>query len=151
MSRSKRTLPTPKQSRRWSKGRRDLRPPRRACEQCRHGHSENVLTLREGLEAEPFQGRGLRVADRGLDLPLPIGIAPPTRQGDGFVVREHVAVQPVQDRVVDIRGEHAFAQVVEDDEPDVAAQPTEGLLMQLDFRLDASDDGRDSRGRANFM
>ncbi len=91
------------------------------------------------------------MADRGLDLPLPIGIPPPTRQGDGLVVREHVAVQRVQDRVVDIRGEHAFAQVVDDDEPDVAAQPTEGLLMQLDFRLDASDDGRDSRDRATYM
>ena len=85
----------------------------------------------ERLEAEPLERRGLRVADRRLDFPLPIGIADATRQGDGAVVGEHVAVERVQRRVVDVRREHALAQVVQDHDPDGAAEPPEARLVQL--------------------
>jgi hypothetical protein len=38
-------------------------------------------------------------------------------------VREHVAVERVQRRVVDVRGEHAFAQIVEHDQASLCEGP----------------------------
>ena len=67
------------------------------------------------------------------DSTFPFRSASPdaTRQGDGAVVGEHVAVERVQRGVVDVRREHALAQVVEDHDPDGAPEPPEALLVQL--------------------
>ena len=51
----------------------------------------------------------LGVADTGFDLALPIRVADTARQRDDPVVRQHVPVERIQDRVVDVRGEHPLA------------------------------------------
>ena len=68
------------------------------------------------LEALPVQRRLLRVADAGFDFALPIGIADATRQRHDAVMREHVAIERIERRVVDVGREHALFEVVEDDD-----------------------------------
>ena len=79
----------------------------------------------ERLEAQPLQRRLLRVADAGFDLALPIRIADAARQGDDAVVREDVAIERIERRVVDVGREHAFAQIVEHDDADGARRAGE--------------------------
>ena len=85
----------------------------------------------EGLEAKALEWGLLCVADPGFDFPFAIRIAHATRQRDDAVVREDVAVERVQRRIVDVRGDDAFAQVVEHDDLDRAAQPPKRLLVEL--------------------
>ena len=85
----------------------------------------------ERLEAQAFERRLLRVADAGFDFAFAIGIAHATRQRDDAVVREHVAIERIERRVVDVRREHAFSQIVEHDDLHRAAQSTKGALVQL--------------------
>jgi len=73
--------------------------------------------------------RALGVADAGLDLALAIRIADPARQRGHPVVREHVAVERVELRVVDVGREHALLQVVEDGRRGGPAQPAKRLLV----------------------
>ena len=71
------------------------------------------LRFFQAFEALPFERRLLRVADAGFHLAFPIRIADAARQGDRAVMCQHVAVERIQRRIVDIGREHAFAQVVE--------------------------------------
>ena len=64
-------------------------------------------------DAQPAERRLLRMADPGVDFAFPIGIANPARQRDRAVVREDVAIERIERRVVDVGGEDAFFQVVE--------------------------------------
>ena len=89
------------------------------------------LGVVEALEAQTVQRGFLRVADAGLDLALAVGVADAARQGDGAVVGQHVAVERIERRVVDVRGEDALLEVVEHDDADTAAQPPECALVQL--------------------
>ena len=91
----------------------------------------------EGLEAQALQRRPLRVADAGFDFAFPIGVADATRQRDGAVVREHVAIERIERRVVDVGREHALFEVIEHDDGRGAAEPAEGALVQLTPRLRA--------------
>ena len=77
--------------------------------------------FRSGVRAAGFSGRGRP----GLDSALPIGITDATRQADDAVVREDVAIEWIERRVVDVRSEYALAQVIEDDHADRAAQDDE--------------------------
>jgi hypothetical protein len=71
------------------------------------------LRLRQRLKALAVQRRLLRVADPGFDLALAIGIAHATRQAHDAVVREHVPIEGIERRLVDVRCQHAFLEVVE--------------------------------------
>lgn len=84
---------------------------------------EMALRLIETLEAKPLQRRSLRVSDPRLDLALAIGVTHTTRQRERAVVREDVAIQGIDGRVVDVGGEHSLLQVVEHRDPRRAAQP----------------------------
>ena len=64
-------------------------------------------------------------------LPFAIGIADATRQRDDAVVREHVAIERIERRIVDVGREHALLEIVEDDDVRRAAEPTERALVQL--------------------
>ena len=85
----------------------------------------------ERLEAQALQRRLLRVADAGFDLPFAIGIAHAARQRDDAVMREHVAIERIERRIVNIRGEDALAKIVEHDDLDRAAEPAKRAFVQL--------------------
>ena len=89
------------------------------------------LALVEALEAESAQRRLLGVADAGFDLALAIGVAHATRQGDDPVVGQHVAVERIQRRVVDVRSENTLLEVVEHDDTGGASQPPKRPLVQF--------------------
>ena len=85
----------------------------------------------EALEALPLQRRLLRMPHPGFDLALAIGIADATRQRDDAVVRQDIAIERIERRIVDVGREHALAEIVEDDDLHGAAQATKRLLVQL--------------------
>ena len=85
----------------------------------------------ERLEAQALQRRLLRVADAGFDFPFAVRIAHAARQRHDAVVGEDVAIQRIQDRVVDVWGEDALPEVVEDNDLDGTAESTKRLFVQL--------------------
>src|SRR5438552_1437963 len=89
------------------------------------------LRVSEPLEAQPLEGRALRVADPRLDLPLAIGIPDPARQRGDAVVGEHVAIEGIERRLVDVGAQHALAEVVEDDDGRRPAEPRECPFVEL--------------------
>jgi hypothetical protein len=72
------------------------------------------LRLLDGLEAHPVQRRPLRVADARFDFPFTIGITDATRQRGDTVMGEDVAIQRIERRIMDIRREYTFFEIVED-------------------------------------
>ncbi len=109
----------------------------RVSAQCVSQRSRYACASSSALEAQPAQRRLLRVPDAGFDFPFAIGIADATRQRDHAVMGEHVAVQRIERRVVDVRGEDAFLEIVEDDDADGAAQAAKRALVQLGPHLRA--------------
>jgi hypothetical protein len=93
------------------------------------------LRLIQALEALAVERRLLRVTDARFDLALAIGIADAARQADHAVVREDVAIQRIQRRLVDIRRQDAFFQIIEDDRPRRAAETPKRVLMEFGPRL----------------
>lgn len=55
----------------------------------------------------------------------------PARHGYSTIVGQYIAIERIQNRVVNVGLEHAFFQVVGDDESGDAAQSAEGLLVQF--------------------
>jgi hypothetical protein len=95
--------------------------------------SQREVRLRglERLETQALQRCSLRVADARFHFAFAIGIADAARQGHDAVVGEHVAIQRIEDRIVDVRRQHALFEVIEDDHLHRAAKPTEGAFVQL--------------------
>ncbi len=91
---------------------------------------EVALRILRALEAQPFEHL-LRVPDPRLHLPLAIGMAYAARQREGAVVREDVAVERIEPRVVDVRREHALAKVVEHCRAWRPAEAAKRFLVQL--------------------
>ena len=93
--------------------------------------SQRQIGLRffQALEAFSLEGCVLGVSDAALNFPLPIRIRNATRQRDGAVVGEQVAIQRIQGRIVDIRLEHAFAEIIEYDRAAGATQMAERLFV----------------------
>jgi len=89
------------------------------------------LRVSEPLEAQPLEGRALGVADPRLDLPLAIGIPDAARQRGDAVVGEHVAIEGIERRLVDVGAQHALAEVVEDDDGRRPAEPRECPFVKL--------------------
>src|ERR1700686_730187 len=71
------------------------------------------------------------MANAGLHLAFAIRIPNTTGQGDGAIMRQHVAVERIHAGIVDVRREDAFLEVVEHHDSGRSTQATEGLLMQL--------------------
>jgi hypothetical protein len=88
------------------------------------------LSLLEALEAKTSQ-LALRVVHARLDLPLAIGVAHTAGQRRHAVVREHVAVQRVQRRLVDVGLEHALFEIIQNCDARGSTQAAEGALMEL--------------------
>ena len=89
------------------------------------------VRLLQALEAQSVQRRALRMANARFDFAFAIRIAHATWEADDPIVREHVAIDGIERRVVDVRREHAFFESVEDDEARRAAQPAKRPLVEL--------------------
>ena len=89
------------------------------------------LRFGEALEALPFQWRLLGIPDTRFHFALSIRILNPARHGDSAVVSQHVTIERIQTRIVDIGQEYAFLQVVEHHDFGRTTQSTEGLFVQF--------------------
>ena len=89
------------------------------------------LRLLERLEALAVQRRLLRVPDPRLDFAFAIRIPDAAREPDHAVVGQHLAIERIERRLVDIGRQHALFQVVEDDDPRRSAQSTKRAFMEL--------------------
>ena len=87
------------------------------------------LRLFQTLKTQALQRCVLGVPHAALYFPFAIRISDAARQRDGAIVSQHVAIQRVQGRIVDVRLEHSFAEVVEHDRAAGATQPAERLLV----------------------
>src|SRR3984957_7406613 len=92
---------------------------------------EILLRRLEPLEAKPLQRRPFRVSYTALDFSFPIRMSDPARQGHCTVMPEHVAVQGIECGVVYIRGENAFAQIIEDNHASDTTEPAKGFFVQF--------------------
>jgi hypothetical protein len=81
------------------------------------------------LEVQALERRPPHVAHSGLDFAFPVGIADATRQRDGVVVCQHVALTRIERRIVDVRPEHALLEIVEDDDRGRATESARRLLV----------------------
>ena len=61
--------------------------------------------------------------DTALDLSFPVRMPDAARQGHGAVMPEHVAVKGIECGVVYVRGEDAFAQIIEDNHASLCEGP----------------------------
>jgi hypothetical protein len=86
------------------------------------------LGLLQALKAFSLEG-SLSVADAGFNFSFSIWILDPTGHGDSAIVRQDVAIERIQSGIMDVRDEHAFAQIIQDDDPRSATQSTECFLM----------------------
>jgi hypothetical protein len=82
----------------------------------------------------PFERRLLRVPDARFDFAFAIGIADAARQRDA-VVGEHVPIERIERRIVDVGRDDALLQIVEHDHLDGATEPAKGLLVHARRRL----------------
>jgi hypothetical protein len=69
------------------------------------------------------------MADAGFNFSFSIWILDPTGQSYGAIVRQDVAIERIQSGIVDVRDEHAFAQIIENHDSRSATQSTECSLM----------------------
>jgi hypothetical protein len=66
-----------------------------------------------------------------FDFSFSIWIAHLARQCRHAVVRQNIAIQGIQARIVEVRRQHALAKVVQDHDPRRPAKPTKCLLVKL--------------------
>jgi hypothetical protein len=88
----------------------------------------------------------LGVLDTRFDFSLTVAVAHATRQRHGAVVGEHVAIERIEIRIVDVGLEHALAQIVEHNDAHRAAEPGQGLLVKLGPRPRARAEGEQPHG-----
>ena len=71
------------------------------------------LRLFQSLEAQSFEWSLLGVTNARLHFTLAIGVSYPARQGDSAVVLKQIPVQRVECGIVNVRRQHAFAQIIQ--------------------------------------
>ncbi len=71
------------------------------------------------------------MVDSGLDFSLSIRIAHLARKRRHTVVRQDIAIQGIQARIVEVRRQHALAKVVQHDDTRRSAKPAKCLLVKL--------------------
>src|SRR5215217_5907128 len=74
---------------------------------------EICLCCFQTLEALPFEWGLLRMAHASFNFPFAIWIFNPTRQGHSAVMSQHIAIQWIERRVMNIGLEYSFTQIVE--------------------------------------
>ena len=63
------------------------------------------------------------MADTGFDFAFAIRVSYATRQSDGTVMLQHIAVERIERGIVDVRRDHAFAKIIEHDHTSHTTQP----------------------------
>ena len=71
------------------------------------------------------------MADARLDLPFAIWVLDPAGQRHHAVVAENISIEGVESRIVDVGKQHAFFQVVEDDDPGTTTESAKRFLMEF--------------------
>ncbi len=89
------------------------------------------LRFFETLETKALQRRFLRVADSRFDFSFAIGTLNPAWHGDDAVMCQDILEQRIDCGVVDIRREHAFPEVIQNQNTGAAAKSAKRRLMQL--------------------
>src|SRR5215472_11760483 len=92
---------------------------------------EISLSLLQSFKAATLQRCLLSVSHTAFHLAFPIRISDFARQRDRSVMTQHVLIKQVERGIVDIRREHALAEIIEDHDLRGATQPAEGPLVQL--------------------
>ena len=92
---------------------------------------EISLGFLQALEALALERRFLRMADPGFDFTFAIRISDAAGHGHHAVVGQHIAIERIERGIVDVRREHAFAQIVEHHDARAAAEAAKGFLVQL--------------------
>jgi hypothetical protein len=69
------------------------------------------------------------MTDARFNFSFSIRILDPTGQGYRAIVCQDVAIERIQSGIIDVRDEHALAQIIQDDDPRSATQSTECFLM----------------------
>lgn len=75
--------------------------------------------------------RTLHVMDSRFDLPFFVGCVRPARKRDHTVMRQHRGEQLVDLRVIDVRIDHAFFEIVRTNNPRRSAIISKRLFVQL--------------------
>jgi len=86
------------------------------------------LCFSQALETHSLERGFLRMPDARFDFSFSIGVLDPARQCGYAIVREHILKQRVDGGIVDVGNQHAFLQIVEDDDSDA---PTARFQLAL--------------------
>jgi len=97
----------------------------------RRGDSRGPRPLVDSVDRAISERRLLGVADPGLYFPFAIRIPDPARQGHHAIVGENISIKGVESRIVDVGNQHAFSQVVEDDDPGTRPEAPKRFLMEF--------------------
>ena len=89
------------------------------------------LRFRQTLKPLSFERCFLRMTDAGFNLTFAIRVAHPAGHGDHAVVGQQITVERIERGIVNVRSEHALAQIVEHHDPHTATQPAKRFLMEL--------------------
>ena len=100
------------------------------------------------LKALSFQWCLLGMAHPGFNFAFAIRIFNATRQGDRTVMGQHITIERIERRVVDIRLEHSFAQIVEHDDTHAATQTTKSFLVEFGPDATTGTEGEESHALA---
>src|SRR5687768_17210778 len=90
---------------------------------------EISLRYFQTLKALTFKWCLLRMAHPSFNFAFAIRIFNATRKGDCAVMGQHITIEWVERRVMNVRLEHSFTQIVEHDDTHAATQTTESFLM----------------------
>jgi len=92
-------------------------------------HEPLVLFFND-CKLSPFERCVLRMLDRILDGPFPVGVGNTRRIGDDSVMAKHGGINGIQLRLVDVGLQDTFLQIIQDDVLRASAKVPEGFLMK---------------------
>jgi len=89
------------------------------------------LRFFQTLKPLSFERRFLGMADAGFDLTFSIWVSHPTGHGDHAIVGQQIAIERIERGIVNVRSEHALAQIVEHYNAHAATQSAKRFLVEF--------------------